>query len=357
MAGLYVHTPFCRAKCAYCDFYSGPLRSVPHEAYFAAVLSELSARRSEVLGEGERFRTVYFGGGTPSMVCPTLLAPLAAEAAPDAEITIEANPEDVTAQWVEAVRAIGVNRVSLGVQSLVDSELTAVGRRHSGTDALRAIYTLHRGGIDNVSADLIYGLPEQSMATFEHSLRGILATGVSHLSAYILSYEPGTLLHTRLLKGTHRRADEGLIESMYERLCSLTAAAGMEHYEISNFALPGLYSRHNSSYWDSTPYLGLGPGAHSFDGEVRRSVPPRIRDYMNGPETAAMAEEETEAERHNDMVITALRTARGIDPALLTAEERAACGSDLVPTPEGRLRIPEHRWLVTDSILMPLIRV
>lgn len=355
MAGLYIHIPFCAAKCAYCDFYSGPLREFEAESYIAAILKELKARRDEV--GHEQFATIYVGGGTPSSINQKLLQPFMTEAAQGAEITIEANPEDVTPQWADAIMEIGVNRVSMGVQSLVDSELRAVGRRHTATRAIEAVATLRHAGVTNISLDLIYGLPGQTLDTWHRSLDGILSLEPQHLSAYLLSYEPGTRLYTRLTAGKIEEASDELVTAMYSNLCDSARRAGMEHYEISNFAMPGKHSRHNSSYWDFTPYLGLGPGAHSFDGKVRRYNPADLHRYMLSPESAAEAEPYEPHARHNDIVITALRTARGIDPAELNPAELEVALRTLDTTEEGRLRIAEDQWLLSNSLMEPLIRI
>lgn len=349
MAGLYVHIPFCRKKCSYCDFYSGPLRGFSPEAYAEALMREHAARQIS-----DRYQTAYIGGGTPSVMPPELLAPLLALAA--GERTVEVNPEDVNPQMAERWLRAGANRVSMGVQSLVDTELHDVGRRHSAAQAVEAFHILRNAGFENISLDLIYGLPGQTPETWRRSLEGVLELAPEHLSAYSLSYEPGTLLHTRLMTGKIQETSEDEVVQMYSTLCSLSRDAGFEHYEISNFALPGRYSRHNSSYWDSTPYLGLGPGAHSFDGMLRSYNPPNFPAYMRNPASSFNIEEETATERHNDIVMTALRTARGIDPAILTPDERQTARRLLVDTPEDRLRIAESDWLRADPITVALLR-
>ncbi len=349
MAGLYVHIPFCRKKCAYCDFYSGPLRGFSPESYAEALEKELSARNIADL-----YQTVYIGGGTPSTMPARLLRSFFKLA--EGEKTVEVNPEDVSdlmaEQWLEA----GANRVSMGIQSVVDGELRAVGRRHSAAQALEAFQTLRRAGFENISVDLIYGLPGQTPASWRRSLEMVLALHPEHLSAYSLSYEPGTLLHTRLMTGRITETPEEQVVEMYSDLCNLSRRVGFEHYEISNFARPGYHSRHNSAYWDGTPYLGLGPGAHSFDGEIRSYNPPNFPDYMAYPAGSFRIEEETATERYNDMIMTALRTARGLDPRLLNPDELAEARRLLIATPEGRLRISEPDWLRADPITISLLR-
>lgn len=350
MAGLYVHIPYCRSKCAYCDFYSGPLRAFDEAEYFAAVDRELTARRHEV---GE-LQTVYIGGGTPSSVSPQRLAPYL-NLAPG-ERTVEVNPDDVTPELARGLLRAGANRVSMGVQSLNDAELQAIGRRHTAAGARKAYNILRAEGFTNISLDLIYGLPGQSLESWRRSLGELLEWGPEHLSAYILSYEPGTLLTARLKSGKIAEASEELIEQMYDHLCQTTRQAGFNHYEISNFALPGRHAQHNSSYWDMTPYLGLGPGAHSFDGKVRRENPANLKAYLANPEGAAQIEIETDNNRFNDRLITALRTSQGIDESLFTPEELRHARRLLVPAGPGRLRIAESRWLLANSILLDLIR-
>lgn len=362
MAGIYVHFPFCHAKCAYCDFYSlGSRRLAPEFADRAA--AEVAPRLKE-LG-GQKVTTVYFGGGTPSSLAPGQLAKVV-EALPMSQVeefTIEVNPEDVNAANAAAWRSLGANRISMGVQSLIDTELRAVGRRHTAAEALKAVDTLRGAGFDNISLDLIYGLPGQTMPTWERSLDGILATGVPHLSAYLLSYEPGTPLTRRLERGLVAEASEATAEAMYSLLRAKTAHAGMEHYEISSFARPGRRSRHNSSYWDLTPYLGIGPGAHSLGADgTRRRHTPDLKAWLADP-LAIETEEESPEEALDDLLIIRLRTAEGLDTTALPADRRAELLEAAAPAlktgrltlEQGSLRIPADHWLTADAIIRPLL--
>lgn len=355
MAGIYLHVPFCHAKCAYCDFYS-VADSRYTDRYVSAVVDEFSSRRLE-LGN-QPVKTLYFGGGTPSLLTPgqfTLLAK--ALAGPDVEeFTIEVNPEDVVPAKVEAWLAAGVNRVSMGVQSLVDEELKAVNRRHSAAEALKALELLGNIGISNISCDLIYGLPGQTLQSWEHSLTTLLEQGIQHLSAYNLSFEEGTLLNLKLRKGLVEEATDELVQQMYDTLCARAAGFGFEHYEISNFAKPGFASRHNSSYWDHTPYLGLGPGAHSLDVQgLRRYVPPGLKAYLANPAEAAVIDTEDDRDRINDLIFTALRTSRGLAaedlPKECEAVVRRFVNQGLMVEKEGRVAIPEKYFLISDSII------
>lgn len=320
-----------------------------------AVLQEYEARRDEITTES--FATIYAGGGTPSMLPPELFSPLISLADTGAEITIEANPEDVTEEWTDRILSAGFNRVSMGVQSLINEELTAVGRRHTAAQALRAISVLRSHGISNISCDLIYGLPEQTLESWDYSLQTMLELDLPHLSAYLLSYEPGTRLTARLNTGKISETPEDVIERMYSSLCSLTRQAGMNHYEISNFCKDGMHSRHNSSYWDFTPYLGLGPGAHSFDGRSRRFNPSRLKEYMISPDKFTIQEDLSPHDEHNDRVITSLRTSRGISPSFLNENEQREAIRLLEQTADGYFRIPESAWLMSNALMEPFIRI
>lgn len=363
MAGLYIHIPFCHSKCSYCDFFSTPDRRRVDEL-LDTLVREFEMRRGEI---EEDFETVYIGGGTPSIIPAEKLQRLCSRLPVGRvkEFTIEVNPEDVDTEAVSAWREIGVNRVSMGIQSFDDQELAAINRRHDSRRATEAIECLRRCGIENISCDLIYGLPGQNLNSWQNSLEKLLSYKLPHMSAYCLSYEPGTALYARMTAGKITPTDDETLERMYGMLCAKTAEAGYEHYEISNFALQGMRSRHNSSYWTSSPYLGLGPGAHSFDGRVRRYNPSNLRAYIDGF-PATVIDEENETERLNDKLITALRTDDGLDLNELTqAQARRlqektqvfiADGS-MSLTPAGRLRISERAWFTSDAILRELIEV
>ena len=362
MSGLYIHIPFCRTKCIYCDFYSMPPR-MDMGQYVDALLAEFSARREEVPAP---FSTVYVGGGTPSVLPVDELLRLIRGVVPDPasieEFTVEANPDDITPDWCGAVKAAGVSRVSLGVQSFVDAELEAVGRRHSAADALRAIDTIRQAGVEEISIDLIYGLPGQTMDSWSHSLDVAMSAGVPHLSAYTLTYEPGTRLYARRQAGKIIEATDDTIEAMYVMLVERTRRNGYCHYEISNFALPGHHARHNSSYWAGIPYLGIGAAAHSFDGRCRRWNPRSLKEYMAAPVAAFEVEEPDGNTLYNDAVMTALRTSHGIQTdifngAELRLIERYVSRGMMEYTSDGRCRIAEKHWLVSDSIISDLFRV
>lgn len=348
MAGLYIHIPYCRSKCSYCDFYSGPLRLFNAESYFEALGQEFAARRNEI----GKIETVYFGGGTPGSVEARYFSPYFALT--DGEKTVEVNPENITTAYASELMKSGANRVSMGVQSLSDKELRAIGRRHTSADARKAYKELRDAGFSNISLDLMYGLPGQTVETWRHSLRELIEMRPEHISAYLLSYEAGTLLTAQMRAGKIMEATEEMSEEMYAILCEECSRAGYRHYEISNFALPGYEARHNSAYWDMTPYLGLGPGAHSFDGATRRENPANLRAYLLKPEAFYEIEEENEDNRYNDRLITGLRTSHGIEPEFFGQDlERAQ--KLLEYNEESRLRIGEAAWLRSNSILLELL--
>lgn len=371
---LYIHVPFCGAKCYYCDFYSTPRRERMEE-YVDAVTAEWRARRKGV--EDRAVDTIYLGGGTPSSLPQALLKRLLDgvwDGQPLRECTIEVNPEDVTPEYVDfLLRETPVRRVSMGVQSLVDDELRAVGRRHTAAEAIAAVETLRRGGVENISCDLIYGLPGQTLEAWKSNLERMLALRPEHLSCYLLSYEPKTRLGVQLEQGKVREASEELATQMYRHLCERTRREGYHHYEISNFALTGREAVHNSAYWSGDDYIGLGPGAHSLVGGERGSNPSNLKAYLDawlgggGSEGYYERETEGEEERYNDLIITALRTSRGFDPAsleefshairrhFLAESSRLERTGLLTRTPEGRIAIPESEWLASNTILLDLI--
>ncbi|MDE7397093.1 MAG: radical SAM family heme chaperone HemW [Muribaculum sp.] len=375
MAGLYIHIPLCHSKCAYCDFHSFPENSgigrYVRDRYISALLNEFSLRRHELT---EPIQTIYIGGGTPSILTTEELRHLTDSLPLDyvSEFTIEANPEDVTPEWVQTIVDSGINRVSIGVQSLNDNELNAVMRRHSGADAIRAINLLADGGIKEISADLIYGLPGQTISSWENSIDGLLATPITHLSAYSLMYEPGTRLTTMLNAGKLIPVDENDEQQMYRMLTEKTSSVGMIHYEISNFAYTGHTALHNSNYWNMTPYLGLGPGAHSFDGNsIRRYNPTDSRRYVDSLSKECLIyeeENETPSDRLNDLIITALRTSHGLNLAIVEQMFGNDATSSLIMraqpyidkgmlnlTDNTILRIPERYWLISNSILRDIL--
>lgn len=322
--GVYVHVPFCERRCAYCDFFSTTEGAPARAAYVTALTAEAALRAPEV--KGRRVATLYVGGGTPSLLGGALLGNMMAQLrrsfplADDAEVTLEANPDDVTPQLAAQLVEMGVNRVSLGIQTFDDACLRLLGRRHTGAEAVAAVECLAKTGFDNLSVDLIYGLPGQTLAQWQADVARALSLPVAHLSAYALTYEAGTRLTAWRDTGRVAEADEELSLAMFAHLIDATEAAGMKHYELSNFARPGRHSRHNAAYWDGTPYVGLGPGAHSYDGAAtRRRNLPRLAAYLSadGGDVPHEVEHLSAGERCDERVMLSLRTSQGLDMAAL----------------------------------------
>ena len=320
MAGIYVHIPFCASRCSYCDFFSTLQLNATGERYVEAVITEARLRRDEL--HDEPVKTLYLGGGTPSQLPLPLLERLigglraALDLSGVEEFTVEANPDDVTPEWCAGVAALGVNRVSMGVQSFEDHILRFIGRRHTACQAMEAVSNLRDAGIGNISIDLIFGLPGQTVESWTASVGQAIDLKPQHISAYGLTYEEGTQLWHQRERGEVTEVPEEQCLEMYRILVEKLSEAGYEHYEISNFALPGYHSRHNSSYWNDTPYLGLGAAAHSYDGSVRRYNPHDMQKYLGAimaGETAYEQEELTIQERYDERVMLGLRTARGVD--------------------------------------------
>lgn len=376
MAGLYIHIPYCHSKCAYCDFFSRPQAkdTTDYRLLADALIKEYHARKSRYLGKDNRFATAYIGGGTPSILPLNILSDIVGAVRDDVanggEFTIECNPEDIKTDVVKAWTDMGINRVSMGVQSLCDNELAAVGRRHKAADALRAVETLRQCGIRNMSLDLIYGLPEQTHESWKHSIDTLLTLRPEHLSAYSLSVESGTRLYARMLAGRFTPADDDTVAAMYEYLCNATAGAGYQHYEISNFALPGHEARHNSAYWRDEAYLGIGPSAVSFDGNNRRTTNiANIKRYLTNPTYAGETETESTTDRVNDAILIGLRTAAGLSLNHIAAvggkdtvaeimdSAKKHLATELLIAPDDQtLLIPEKHWLIADSVIRDLMQ-
>ena len=323
MTGIYVHFPFCTSRCIYCGFYSTVGKEALQDSYISALKQEL-ARRKDYVGEDPDGRyTLYYGGGTPSVVKPQLLAELTKaiqqefhmSASAIEEFTIECNPDDIASEGGEhlcaAMKKMGVNRVSMGVQTFSDERLRFLGRRHRAAQIPQAIDTLRKAGIENISIDLMFGFPDETLHDWQSDLHKALSLSPEHISAYSLMYEEGTPLYRMLEEGKIKENDEETCRQMYETLINTLTQAGYEHYEISNFAKPGYRSRHNSSYWNDTHYLGLGAAAHSYNGKSRTWNISNVSQYIDGEDNSQY--EPIDARTHyNDTVTTALRTRDGI---------------------------------------------
>ena len=334
MAGIYIHIPFCKSRCIYCGFYSTTSLEL-RQRYVEAICREMEIRneRSEIID------TVYLGGGTPSQLTVDQLRqlfiyinkvyPLTPNISPlTPETTIEVNPDDVTIEFAVALKQLPINRVSMGIQTFNDQRLQFLHRRHTTQQAITAIDTLRQAGFQNISIDLMYGFPGEALSDWEADIDAALALKVEHLSAYCLMIEEGTPLRQWITNNGQWIMDEELERTMYEMLIDKLTAAGYEHYEISNFARKGFRSRHNSSYWNGTPYIGLGAAAHSYDGRSRSWNVADINTYIKGIEQGKRIFEEElldDDTRYNDTITVALRTKEGIDLSLLSKKYQDYC--------------------------------
>ncbi len=318
MAGLYIHIPFCAKRCLYCDFFSNTEMKYK-EPYIDALIRELEMRKNYVTDE--QFDTIYFGGGTPSQLQADDFDRIfnaiyrLCNVSDNPEITLEANPDDMTPEYVSALRAFPFSRISMGVQSFKEKDLRFLNRRHDSRQAVRAVELCKENAFTNINIDLIYGLPGQTEEEWEANLDKAISLDIPHISAYHLIYEEGTALYRLKEEGKVVPIEEEVSLSLFSILIDRLKAAGYEHYEISNFARPGMISRHNSAYWIGKKYLGLGPSAHSYNGECREWNVSSLPTYMKGIKSGQPEKEmETLSQntRYNDFIITGLRTMWGI---------------------------------------------
>lgn len=362
MAGVYVHIPFCKKRCLYCDFFSTTLLERRAE-YIAALLEEIRARKHEL----DDIRTVYLGGGTPSVLdvadIQQILDTIGTERAE--EITMELNPGDATPAYLAAIRAAGINRLSIGVQSLDDRLLQLIGRRHTAAQAIDTVRWAQTAGFDNISIDLMYALPTQTLDQWKTDIQRALDLGVQHISSYGLMYEEGTALTKMRDAGAIEAIDEDTENEMYDVLCEQLKKAGFVHYEVSNFALPGYEAKHNSSYWDGTPYIGVGAGAHSYLPPVRSWNPDDLDAYINGIMAHNLLRESetlTEKDRYNESIMLGLRTRQGVNEELtrryrdvIETSTRFLNDGSLQKTPEGRIAATQKGLHVLNRIIEALM--
>lgn len=344
MAGAYFHIPFCKRACAYCDFHFST-STKGRDALLDAMEKEMLLRSKEI-GDAP-VGTLYFGGGTPSLLEPARIASFIQLARDlfrvqrDAEVTLEANPDDIAPERLEQWKSMGITRLSLGTQSFREDRLRWMGRAHDAEQALKSIGLIAKAGFASWTIDLIYGLPGMTLAEWDEQLTIALDHGMPHLSAYCLTVEPRTALAHQVNKAVVTMPDDDAQSAQFDRLMERMEAAGLDHYEISNFGLPGHHSRHNTSYWEGVPYLGIGPAAHSFDGSKRRWNVANNARYVKGVlEGAPHWEEETltPEQRTNERLLTGLRTSQGVDLARLELD---------VP---GLQRKAVERWMATGHL-------
>ena len=389
---IYVHIPFCRSFCTYCDFYSEIASSSCRsreslDTYIKALCREVELRSAEIrenLVTPGAVNTLYIGGGTPSVLPLSVFRDLL-EALHDAgvgksfrEFTMEVNPDDIVEKghsYVEGLLDMGVSRISMGVQSFDDGILKWMNRRHDAEAAVKAYRILEEAGMENISIDLIFGLPQLSDTLWQETLEKALTISSKgnlpkHISSYQLSVEPGSALAQLMEQGKWAEASEELCSRQYDRLCASLKTAGYHHYEISNFALPGYEAVHNSAYWSHVPYVGLGPGAHSFvirdNAYVRRWNNPDLNEYIKAVNEGDMSlasgsEDLSEEQIVMEKIMLGLRTSSGVSKSLLMGAcspqnvLSAISDGDLESVGNDSLRIPESHFFVSDAIIMSII--
>ena len=375
MAGLYIHIPFCKSRCIYCGFYSTTDTTL-RQRYVDAVCQEMISRSEKNEGENMRtgIQTIYIGGGTPSQLTLGQLGQLLEKARTvfdvddNAEVTVEVNPDDVTEELAAGLRAIGVNRVSMGAQTFDANRLRFLNRRHTARQVEEAVSLLRQSGFDNISIDLMYGFPDETLNDWQQDIDAVLRLGVEHLSAYCLMIEEGTPLHQWAADNGQWTMDEELERAMYYTLIERLTAAGYEHYELSNFAKPGRRSRHNSSYWKDIPYIGLGAAAHSYDGQCRRWNVSNLLYYIKGIENGqpSFEQEELDEDTHyNDRITVALRTCEGLSLSELTDRQKKYLlrsaqrylDDGLLELLDGCIKLTRKGLFVSDMVMADLMMV
>lgn len=372
MSAIYLHIPFCLSKCAYCAFYSiadQKLKSV----FVEALKKEIELRSVYIADE---VKTVYFGGGTPTTLQTSEIEEIIGclhahlNIASNAEITIEANPDTLSPDYLASLRHIGINRLSIGIQCFDDDDLRLLGRRHNSRHALQCIDDAHKAGFDNISIDLIYGIPGST--SWERNLDTFFSLGIPHLSAYALTVEENSILKKQIAKGLVPSVNEEDSLRDYSLLCETAGKNGFLHYEISNFAKPTHHSRHNSSYWNGTHYVGFGPAAHSYNGISRQWNVANVKKYVdslmnNDVDVLFEKEELDENQRYNEYVITALRTLWGCDLVYVRREMGERFSSHLekqakplidngsVTRTREFIHLNDQQMLMADSIAVQLM--
>lgn len=375
MAGLYIHIPFCKSRCSYCDFYSTIVTNlIP--SYIKSLEKELILRSKYL--DNQIINSIYIGGGTPSLLNSSDFSNIFDKifsqysVANDAEITLEANPDDLKEEYLNQLKSFPFNRLSIGIQSFDDNDLKRINRRHSAKQALEAISNARKAEFENISIDLIYGLPFQDLKAWKKQLETALKLDVNHISAYGLTWERKTQLWEQYKKGEIQPVDDDIANEMFLLLRSELIQHGFEAYEISNYARPGYRSRHNSAYWKQQPYLGAGPSAHSYNLNSRQWNIASIKDYIrciNEGKEFYIKEELNLTEKYNDYVMVSLRTSEGISREILinqfgTELEQYFMENATPHVKNGKIILSGDNLcfstegiLVSDSILVDLMKV
>ena len=379
MAGLYLHVPFCSSKCSYCAFYSVTNNQLKQD-YIEAICKELYLRKQffkDIHFKNNQFKplvnTVYFGGGTPSCLDEYAFEKIF-NAIYDCfgnsfeEVTIECNPDDITLSYAKILKKYA-NRISLGIQTFNNDQLKLINRRHNAEEAIRAVDIIKEVGISNISIDLIFGFPKETLTDWLFDIDQAIKLNVQHVSAYSLMFEEGTKLYHLLKKKKIEQISEELSVEMYDVLIDKLSEAGLAQYEISNFAKPGFESRHNSSYWNETPYLGVGPSAHSYNLLTRSWNVSNVSQYIKSISKDILPFDEElidDITRYNDLVTTALRTKKGIllnslqgDFSRYILEQSSGFIKEgmIMKTTDNRLVLTRKGYYISDAIMAELIKV
>jgi len=343
LSGIYLHIPFCKKACHYCDFHFSTSRDLMNDMV-QAIVREITLRKNYLAGE--KIETIYFGGGTPSLLNRDQLQLLLNtinenfEVDADAEITLESNPDDLTIELLQMLKSSGVNRLSIGIQSFREKDLLLMNRAHNAVQALQCVSDAKAAGFENITIDLMYGLPELSSEDWSENMKIAFGLGVDHLSCYSLTVEPRTALASMIKQNKVRDIDDGAAALHFEMLMKAAAENDFEHYEISNFARNGKYSRHNTSYWKREKYLGVGPSAHSYNGDSRQwnvsNNPVYIRSLAEN-KIPAESEELSLKDKFNEYILTSMRTKWGVNLDFVKEEFGDHLSSELLIRLESQI--------------------
>jgi oxygen-independent coproporphyrinogen-3 oxidase len=359
MAGIYIHIPFCKKACHYCDFHFSTSPQYK-EQMLNALKSEIILRKKYL--NNEKIETIYFGGGTPSLMNADELQVLIGqitdlfEVSATAEITIEANPDDLNPQYVKEIKSTLINRFSIGVQSFFEEDLKWMNRAHTASEAQSAIKRVQDAGFENITTDLIYGFPLLTNEKWEFNIQKLIEYQVAHISSYSITVEPNTALAKLISKEKQANMDEGQSANQFLMLIDQLSESGFDHYEISNFSKPGMHSRHNSNYWDGVSYLGIGPSAHSFNGESRQwniSNNSKYIDSIELKKVPAETEFLSTENKINEYIMTSLRTSKGMNLQLIALKFGSDYSNEIH---NGLETFIEKEWVTINEQMVALTR-
>lgn len=365
MASLYIHIPFCKSRCIYCDFYSTTNIDL-QTAYTQQLCNEIDIRK-EYLGTNQ-LDTIYIGGGTPSILTTDNLKQIINKInsifvlAPNYEFTIEANPGDISIDILRKWHSFGINRLSIGVQTFDNKLLKFLNRRHNSSQAQEAVKLAQKSGFKNISIDLIYGIPNQSNAMVNNDLATAINLNVSHISTYCLTYEHGTQLFKQWQQDAIKPLEDDTLNLMYDKILDILTKNNFTHYEVSNFCKSDMYSRHNNAYWIGEPYLGIGTAAHSFNGISRQYNESSLNKYIDGTYHIT-TEHLTPTDKYNEFIMLGLRMARGCNLSHLESTQRSYCllqaqqyiVSNQLILDDNYLKINGSGWHLLDKITTDLM--